>query len=122
MPILDQIIGSGISPFAASAISGGTATVTAAGTTLATGTLISTGNAYISIVSSSGKSVTLAQCSPGTSYVIYNGGANTANVYPPTAAEIFTNGAAGAKYTLAAQKTATFNKYTATQWGVDITA
>lgn len=122
MPILDHIVGAGTSPFTASAIAGGVTTLTAAGTTLATATLVASGNTYVSIVSASGKGVALPGCSPGSSCFIYNGGSNTMNCYGNTSAEAINNGAAGAKFTLVANKGAIFTKLTATQWGANLSA
>lgn len=122
MPILDHIIGTGISPFTASAIAGGPTTLTAAGTTLATATLIGSGKAFVSIVSASGKGVALPACAPGSSVFIYNGGSNTMNVYGNTSLEAINNGGAGVKFTLVANKGVYMAKLTATQWGANLSA
>lgn len=122
MPILDHIIGLGTAPTTATSICGGVSTLTAAGTTLATGTLIGSGKAYVSIVSASGKGVVLPGCTPGSSVFVYNGGSNTMNVYGNTALEAINNGSVGAKFTLVANKGAMFNKLTATLWGANLSA
>lgn len=120
MPVLDHIVASGISPFAANNIVGPVTTLTAAGTTLATATLISTGTANVSIVSTSGKGVSLPACAPGSSVFVYNGGSNTMNVYGNASTEAISNGSAGAKFTLVANKGCTFTKLTSTLWGQNL--
>jgi len=122
MAILDHIIGTGISPFTAGAIAGGVTTLTAAGTSLATGTLIGSGKAYVSIVSTSGKGVVLPACAPGSSVFVYNGGSNALNVYGNASTEAINNGSAGAKFTVTTNKGCEFMKLTATQWGANYSA
>lgn len=122
MPILDHVISSGMSPFAATSVCGGVTSVTAAGTSIATGTLIGSGKTLITIVSSSGKALTLPSCAPGSSVFIYNAGANTASVYPNVSSEKINNLTAGNPFALAANKGVEINKMSATQWGGILTA
>lgn len=122
MPILDHVIGTGISPFTAGSIVGGPTTLLPAGTSLATGTLIGSGKVNVAIVSSSGKGLVLPACSPGSSVFIYNGGANTLTLYPNIASEKINAIAAGSGFALASNKALEAAKLTSTQWATILTA
>lgn len=123
MPILDQVIGSGISPFAATAITGGVTTLalTSTNTSQATAQLLGSGTGYVSICSSSGRTVQLPACGPSSSVTIYNGGANAVNVYGQTG-DAIQNGSANAAFAIASHKAATFTRVTATAWGANLSA
>lgn len=122
MGIINTVIAAGISPFAASAITGGfTNTITAAGTTQGTATLLSTGNNFISTVAASGAGVQLPACDPASSIFVWNGGANSAHVYGQTG-EILGAGTANSPFVLATKKGVLLVKGTATQWGQALSA
>ena len=61
--------------------------LTAIGTTQATALLLFNGIANIG-TAASGSGVILNYTNPGTSQVVYNGGANAVKVYPPVGAQI----------------------------------
>ena len=63
------------------------ASITAAGTTQATATLLFNGLNMIGIAAS-GSGVILFAYNPGASQIVYNGGANAVTVYPPSGAKI----------------------------------
>lgn len=121
MPIIDHIISTGTSPFNAAAIVGGVTTLTAAGNSQGTATLLGSGNGYISICSSSGKGIQLPACSPSSSVYIFNGAANTASIYGQTGDAIGA-GSANAAFALATKKGCIFVRVTATQWGQNLSA
>lgn len=121
MAILDHVISTGISPFTATAICGGVTTLTAAGSTQATATLLGSGSGYISIVSSSGKGVQVPSCGIGSEIYIFNGGANSAHVYGQTG-EAIGAGSANAAFVVATKKSVLLKKVSATAWGSILTA
>lgn len=121
MPILDHVISTGLSPFAAQSICGGVTTLTAAGSTQGTATLLGSGNCLISIVSSSGKGVQLPICSIGSSIYLFNGGSNSAHIYGQ-GSEAIGAGSASAAFVLATKKGLIVTKLSATQWGQNLSA
>lgn len=121
MAILDHIIGLGTPVGTATAIVGGVTSIIAAGNSLATGTLISSGTTFVTLTSS-GKGVTLPACAPGSACYVYNGGANTLAVFPNVSTEAISNGSAGAAFSVGTNKGSNFVKLTATQWGVNLSA
>lgn len=122
MPLIQTVLAAGISPFAANAISGSFPTsVTCAGTTQATATLLSTANNYLSTVSASGAGAQVPACDPGSSMDIWNGGANSAHLYGQTGESIGA-GAANAAFVLAANKGVRLMKVNSTKWGQNLSA
>lgn len=89
------------------------ASITAAGTTQATATLLINGLNMIG-TAASGSGVVLALYNPGASQIVYNGGANPVTVYPSLGMKI--NGlAANAGHTLATNTACTYWTATTTQ-------
>lgn len=123
MGIINHIIGSGISPFAAGAMVGQVTTLNSISTATSQGTavLLGTGNGYIAICSSSGRAFQLPACDPGSSVTIYNAGATTASIYGQTGDNIGGAGANSAS-ALANGKTARYTRMTATVWGKNLSA
>lgn len=125
MPIINHMIGKGIAVGQASAITGGTgetSTVITAGTAgQSTATLIASGAVYVSICSSSGKSVKLPSCDPNSSIELFNGGAAVLGVYGQTG-EGIQGGSANAVFYVGVNKSCTFTKYSATVWGANLSA
>jgi hypothetical protein len=122
MAIKNHLVGLGTPPAVADVICGGVSTLTAAGTTLGTGTLIPGGTAYVSIVSASGKGVVLPNCDPGSEVVVFNGASNAMFVYPFESTTSIGAGGAGAGFNMTTKKTASFKKLTSTQWSANLTA
>ena len=75
------------------------ASISAAGTTQATATLLINGINMIG-TAASGSGVRLFEYNPGASQIVYNGGANPVTVYPPSGVKI-NNLAANAGHILA---------------------
>lgn len=121
MPIINHLIGLGVPPAQANTICGGVTTLTAAGSTNTTATLIPSGTAYVSIVSSSGKGVRLPVCDPPSSVLVFNGASNALFVYGQSG-EALGSGSADAGFNVTTKKTVVFNKLTATQWSANLTA
>ena len=125
MAIIDHLIGKGMPTGLAGSVCGGTGnsetTITAAGNSQGTATLIATGTCYISVVSSSGKGAQLPSCSPNSTVFVFNGGANTASIYGQTG-EAIGAGSANAAFALGTKKGAFFTKVSATQWGQVLSA
>lgn len=122
MAIVDHVISFGTQPLLANTICGSVTTLTAAGTTLGTATLIPSGGANVSIVSSSGLGVKLPNCGIGSEVVIFNGASNALFVYPFEATTALGAGSVGAGFNITTKKTATFKKMTVTQWSSNLTA
>jgi len=120
--IVEHLIGLGSQPHLANAIAGGVSTLTAAGTTLGTATIIPGPGANVSIVSSSGLGVKLPNCSPGSEVIVFNGAPNALFVYPFESTTSIGAGSAGAGFNITTKKTAIFKKLTATQWASNLTA
>lgn len=108
-------MGAGIAALAAQNITGDVSVaLTAAGTTKATATVLSSAVNYISICSS-GKGVALPAMNQGDSVQVYNNGANSCLVYTTQGvADTITNLSANGGYTLSVQKGASFKKCTST--------
>lgn len=121
MPIVEHIIALGTHPQLANAIVGGVSTLTAAGTSNTTATLIPGGAAYVSIVSASGKGVRLPVCSPNSEVTVFNGATNAMFVYGQLG-EALGAGAADAGFNVTTKKTVIFKKLTATLWSANLTA
>jgi hypothetical protein len=121
MAIVDNLIGVGTAVAMANTICGQVTTLTAAGSTQATATLLGSATGYISVVSSSGKGVQLPSCGISSTVYIFNGGANTAHIYGQTG-EAIGAGSPNALFALATKKGATFTKVSSTQWGQNLSA
>lgn len=103
---------SGISPFAATNITGDiSSALTAAGTNKATALLLASAENYVSITSS-GKGVMLPAMAQGDDVSVYNGGANTLLVYTNTGSDTITNGSANGGFSIATMRSANFSKVT----------
>ncbi len=115
MPIVNRLMGSGLSSGAANNIAGDNSTaLTAAGTTKATALVLSAQSNYVSICSS-GTGVSLPAMNQGDDVEVANNGANNLLVYTTKGiADTITNTSANAGYTLSVQKSATFLKMTST--------
>lgn len=122
MPIVEHLIGLGTQPHLANSIAGGVTTLTAAGTTLGAATLIPSGGAYVSIVSSSGFGVRLPNCSPNSEVTVFNGATNAMFVYPYEATTAIGAGSVGNGFNMTTKKTAIFKKLTSTLWSANLTA
>lgn len=107
-----KLVPTGISATAALAITGDVATgLTAAGSTAATALALAATNNFVSTTGAS-TGVILPVGSPGDKVYVYNGGANSLTVYPPTGATI--NNAASS-FAVATTRSAIFVYASATQ-------
>ncbi len=107
--------GSGIPAGMATAITGGVLnTLTATGTTQATAYTVNLGTAFFSTVGASSGAV-LTAGAPGDDVWIYNGGANTLTVYPPSGAKI-NGGSTNAGVSLGTNTSMFLRCISATQW------
>lgn len=115
MPVAKKMMGAGISAGAAHAICGDRApTVSAAGTTAGTATVINAGfNLVTTVAANSG--VICQNLSHSDSMYIYNAGANPLAVYPPTSGN-FNQLSANSAITLAINTALLVAKVTDTQW------
>jgi hypothetical protein len=112
MAFPSQILGSGNAPAASIAIAGEvTAAVTAAGTTAADATVVSTPNVRVSTAGAS-TGIRVPPAETGALMFIRNDGANTVTVYPATGGTI--NG--GASTTIAAAKSVLLLGTGSTAW------
>lgn len=121
MAIVNHLVSLGTPPQVAVTICGGVTTLTAAGTTNITATLIPGGTAYVSIVSASGKGVRLPVCDPSSEVTVFNGATNAMFVYGQSG-EALGAGGADAGFNVTTKKTVIFKKLTATQWSANLTA
>jgi hypothetical protein len=91
--------------------------VAAAGTTLATATMLDQDwNEVSPVAVNSGVSIPQAALVPGADIVVYNAGANNLNVYPPDADVQIDALGNGAPYVLAAGSSRTFRCWSPTQF------
>lgn len=121
MAFAREIMQGGFSAGSADAIQGGVnLTLTAAGTTQGTATAINTSNTYISTAAAS-SGVILPALQQGDWGIIYNGGANTVKVYPPSGAAINQLGANNALL-LATNTNCIFFCFSSTQWIAHLSA
>lgn len=113
MPIVNRMMGSGLSALAANNIAGdNSAALTATGTTKATALVLSSQSNYVSICSS-GTGVSLPAMNQGDDVEIANNGANNLLVYTTKGVgDTITNLSANGGFTLSVQKTASFLKMT----------
>jgi hypothetical protein len=122
MARLRDLIGTGNSAASAKAIAGTTGAITAAGTTQATGTLLSYETNHVTTAGGADSVVlpTGAQGSqPGDSCFVLTGSATTCQVFPGGADTI--NGATSA-INVAQNKMAIIKRTGATTWGLMVTA
>ena len=119
--LASQVMGGGFSQGQAIAI-GGTykAAISAAGTTQGTATALTAANNNISTVAASA-GVKLPAVQPGDVVAVFNAGANTLTVYPPTSAA-FNALAVNAGVLLGTNTYAEFNCVTSTLWFVNLSA
>lgn len=123
MAIAVRLLGSGVPPQAAVNTVGDVASgLTATGTVITDAYDLTAVNSHFSTVAS-GTGCQLIACSPGDTQMVFNGqGTNALLVYPPSSTETIQGGSAGAGFSVAANKTAIFTKYTATVWGANLSA
>ena len=123
MPIINHLVGRGVPTGVAGVVVGGVGDTvyTAAGASKGAATLLGSGTNYVSIVSSSGKGVQLPACDPCSSVFVWNGGANTLNLYGQTGESIGA-GAANGSFALASKKGVLCTKLSGTVWGQILSA
>lgn len=116
MPLLKNLIGTGIVPGQAESIMGKVSSaLTATGSSQTDALLLpSTICEFTTVASSTGARIP-ANLDPSDKIFIYNGGANTLSVYPPTG-ELIQNGAANAAFSVAANKAVLLVKRASTKW------
>ncbi len=121
MALAARVMSGGFSAGQAIALAGDIASnVTAAGSTQGTATAIKASINYIGTAAAS-TGVILPAAQPGDSLTIYNGGANTLTIYPPSGAKI--NGqATNGGVSLAAATRMDLTCITATQWVGNLSA
>jgi hypothetical protein len=116
MPLLKSLLGTGTAPGQAEAIMGRvTSGLTAAGTTQTDALLLATSICEFTTVASGAGTRMPANLDPGDKVYIYNAGANTLSVYPPTG-EYIQSGAINAAFSVGANKSAIFIKRSSTKW------
>jgi hypothetical protein len=122
MALALDIMKGGFSAGAADAINGQIkASISAAGTTISDATALTASTNLLSTVAS-GAGVLLPNGEIGDSVEIYNGGANTCKVYPPTSLQAINQLSVGTAVSLATVTAATFRKVSTTQWIVFLSA
>lgn len=122
MALAKDIMLGGTSAGQAKAINGQVnSAVSAAGTNLATATQLSQTVNFLSTVGS-GAGVKLFNGDIGDDILVYNGGANTATVYPHSSSGIINQLSAGTGVSLAQYTTAYFRRVTSTRWIVMLSA
>jgi len=110
-----NLTGSGMAGAAAEFIVGKcTSAITATGTTQADAVALTDVNEITTTAASTG-AILPAGTSPGDQITVYNIGANTLSVYPPTGESINAIAANGA-YSMATAKVGIFTKVSATRW------
>lgn len=122
MALAKDIMLGGTSAGQAKAINGQVnSAVSAAGTTISDATQLDKTVNFLSTVAS-GTGVKLFNGDIGDDVYVYNGGANTATVYPHSSAGIINQLSAGAGVSLAQYTTAYFRRVTSTRWIVMMSA
>lgn len=125
MPFISEMIQGGTSPGQADALVGSGASIAAAGTTAATGTVP---KASVGIVTGADGTVgiTLPAVTAGESCTYFNNSASTLKVWPPTGAGITVNGTglgtADAAFSHLTYKTVIYTCQSATQWFANVSA
>ena len=116
MALAKEIMGGGLSAATAQAIGGSVQTgLTATGSAITDALQLTASNVQVSTTAAS-TGVLLPNGVIGDEVLIYNAGANTLAVYPPTSSQSINSGSAGAAFSVATTKTATFKKITSTLW------
>lgn len=122
MPFKSNLMGSGIPANAANFIVGGTAAgLTATGSSQTDALAITASNNQFSTVAPSTGAILPSFAQPGDVCRVYNNGANTLSVYPPTGGAI-NGGSTNAAFSVAAGKSAQFTMLTSTAWGSILSA
>lgn len=121
MALAARMMGGGISAGMAQAINGDlNNAVSAAGTTQGTATALKSGlNNVTTVASSAG--VILPAAQPGDCVKVYNGGANTLTIYPPTGAKI-NQAATNAGISLGVNTYMYLDCFSSTQWKAILSA
>lgn len=127
MPTQRQLIGTGNSAMTAQASVGiASFSLTATGTTLATAlALPSDFSVFTTVASSTGARLPTdasGAVTPPDTYIVVNHGAQTLSVYPGTSSGKIANGSAGAAFSVAANKTATFMYIGSDNWAASLSA
>lgn len=117
-----KIMGSGIAALATQNI-GGTceSAITATGSSQATAYQLNSDVNEVTTTASSTGVILPASCSPGDSFTVYNIGANTLAIYPPTGESINAL-SANAAYSPATAKVCLLTKVSATRWCAGVLA
>ena len=123
MAMAKEMVAGGVSPGTAKAINGGNqATVSAAGSTLATATGLNAGSNVITTCSS-GAGVSLPSAEISDEIFVWNGtGTNQLTVYPDSTSNTVNQLAAGVGVLLSPYTGAIFKKVTSTQWWCNLSA
>ena len=122
MALARNIMRGGWSAGNAKAVNGAVAiALTAAGTTRATALALQADTNVLGTVSS-GTGVSLPSCEIGDSCEVYNGGANSATVYPDAAANQINGLVAGNGFLLATNTMCYARKVSSTRWIVNLSA
>jgi len=115
MALANRVVGGGFSAGQARALAGGVnAAVSAAGTGQSDATLLKASVSFVSTVAAS-SGVILPLAEDGDSVTIYNGGANTLTVYPPTGARI-NNASANSGVSLSVNGCLQLTRVSSTRW------
>lgn len=121
MALAREIMGGGFSAVGADAIQGGAnLTISAAGTTQATATAITTSNNFVTTVGA-GAGVILPAVQQGDWLIIYNSGANALSIYPPVGGKI-NQLSTNAAMTLATNTNVIFFCFSSTQFVAHLSA
>lgn len=105
MSIASRVLGSGISPLAATNIVGDNAnSLTATGTAITDALQITAVVSHFGTVASSTGAKAPQDMNPGDMILVLNRGAQTLALYPPTSSGIINGGSAGAAVNIAANK------------------
>lgn len=126
MPTLTNLLGSGNSALTAQASLGiSTAGLTATGNSQGTALAIPSDFTVFTTVAASTGAILPAQgvnVNMTDSYIVVNHGAQTLSVYPGTAGGKIANGSAGAAFSVASNKTATFLNIGSNNWAASVSA
>ena len=122
MPLAKDLVAVGFSPGQAAGAGGQIApSVSAAGTTISDATDLTASVNYVSTVAAS-TGVQLYFGGVGDSMVVYNGGANTLKVYPPSTSHSINQLSAGTAMNLAANTFCAYYLVTTTRVIADLSA
>ena len=118
MALAKELMGLGMAPGLASGIGGGYAAISAAGTTLATGTAVKAGSVVVADADGT-KGVTLPACEVGAEIWIFNNSGSTLKVYPDSGGAIAVVGtglgSADSAFSQLTYKTTIYKHVTSTQ-------